>query len=357
MPKIRVAIAGVGNCASCLVQGVHYYSNIDVKEGEPVPGLLFYDMCGYKPSDIEFVAAFDIDSRKVGKDLSEAIFTEPNNTVKIVDVPKLGVEVMMAEPLDSLGENLKKIIKLADARPVNVRDVLREVKADVLVNIIPTGSHQAARYYASACIDAGTAFVNGMPTLIVCDPEYQEKATRKKVPLIGDDVKSQVGGTALHRALLNLFLKRGVKVTRTYQVNFGGNADFLNLAERGESKVLTKRESLRRVVPYDFEEWSGPTGYIEWLKDTKVAYIYLEGLKFGGVPIKIWARLEVIDSYNAAGILLDMIRCAKIAKDRGIGGPLIAASAFFAKHPPKDFGSDDIAYEKLLAFLRGDIER
>ena len=355
MPKIRIAIAGVGNCASALLQGLYYYR--EAGEKGIIPGLLYYDMAGYKPEDIEPVAAFDVDSRKVGKDLSEAIFMEPNNTVKIADVPKLGVEVMMPPLLDSLGNNLKKVIVPAEVRPVNVADVLKETKADVLVNIIPTGANEAARYYASACIEAGTAFVNGMPTLIVCDPEYQRKATEKKVPLIGDDVKSQVGGTALHRALLNLFVKRGVKVTKTYQVNFGGNADFLNLVERGETKVLTKRAAVKSVVPYEFEEWSGPTGYIPWLKDTKIAYIYIEGMKYGNLPLKVWARLEVIDSYNSAGILIDMIRCAKIAKDRNIGGPLIAASAFFAKHPPKDFGSEEEALKQLEAFIKGEIER
>jgi len=350
MPKIRFAIAGVGNCASSLIQGLCYYKDVD-ESSEYVPGLLYPVLGGYKPSDLIPVAAFDVDANKVGKDLSEAIFSPPNNTEKIIDVPKLGVEVMMAPPFDGLGENLKKYIKVSEKKPVDVADVLRENKVDVLVNIIPTGAHKAAFYYADQAIEAKAGFVNGMPTLVVCNKEYQKKAIEKNVPLIGDDVKSQVGGTALHRALLNLLVKRGVKVLKTYQINFGGNMDFLNLLERGESKVLTKSEALKPVVPYEFEEWSGPTGYIPWMKDMKVCYIYIEGRKFGNVPLKIWARLEVIDSYNSAGILIDMIRCCKLAMDRNIGGPLIEASAFFAKHPPKQFSSDEEAFEALNKFI------
>jgi len=353
--KIRLAIAGVGNCASSLIQGIFHYKDIE-ENSEFIPGLMHPVISGYRICDIEPVAAFDVDERKVGKDLSEAIFAQPNNTERFAEVPKLGVEVMMGPVLDGVPPHLKEFVKVADERSVEVSDVLKSVKADVLVNLIPTGSAKASRYYADACIkEAKVGFINGIPELIVCDPEYQRIAEKNKVPLIGDDVKSQVGATILHRTLVDLFQSRGVKLRRSYQLNYGGNTDFVNLVKRGKSKEMTKLSAVKSLLPYEAELSAG-FSFLPVLKDTKIAVIFLEGEKFGGMPIKIKAELEVVDSPNSAGVLIDAIRCAKLSMDRGIGGVLTSASAYFMKHPPKQF-PDEVARVMVEEFIAGKREK
>jgi myo-inositol-1-phosphate synthase len=313
-------------------------------------------MGGYSVSDIEPVAAFDVDAHKVGKDLGKAIFEHPNCTVKFSEVPELGVEVMMSPVLDGVPPHLQDFIKVSDKKAVDVPDVLKSSKADILVNFIPTGSKNATRYYADACIkEAKVGFVNGIPELIACDPEYQKVAEQNRVPLVGDDVKSQVGATILHRSLVSLFLDRGVKVKRSYQLNYGGNTDFANLVKRGETKEMTKLSAVKSMLPYDADISAG-FGFIPILKDTKIAVILLEGEKFGGVPIRVKAELEVIDSPNSAGVVIDAIRCAKIAIDRAIGGALISPSAYFMKHPPKQF-PDEVAKKMVEEFIAGKRER
>ncbi len=363
--KIRVAIAGVGNCASALAQGVCYYKGKE--DSDTISGLMHVVLGGYKVEDLEFVAAFDVDKNKVGKDLSEAIFAPPTALpIKIADVPKLGVEVMMGPVFDGVPKHLQEIpvykggpeyvIRIMDAKPVDVADVLRSTRADVLVNLIPTGAGEATRYYADAAIkEERTAFVNGIPELIVSDPDYQRVAVERKVPMVGDDVKSQVGATILNRALLKLFMDRGVKIKETYQLNYGGDTDFVNLVHRGETKEVTKLSALESSVPYKIDTSVG-FAFIRSLGDCKIAIIRVAGEKFGGVPIEIEAKLTVIDGYNSAGVLIDAIRCAKVAMDRGIGGPLTSASAYLMKHPPKQF-PDEVAREMVEEFIAGKRER
>ncbi|MFN3921977.1 MAG: inositol-3-phosphate synthase [Caldimicrobium sp.] len=365
--KVRLAIVGVGNCASALIQGIFYYRD---KKMEDMHGLMFPNIGGYKPSDIEIVAAWDIDKRKVGKDLSEAIFTFPNcTTIFYPNLPKLGVKVRMGRVLDGLAKHMKdypedKTFILAEEKEDELEDVvshLKEVQADVLISYVPVGSEEAARFYAEACLRAGVAYVNAMPTFIVSDPVWGERFEKAGIPAVGDDIKSQLGATILHRTLIQLFVDRGIPIKRTYQLNFGGNTDFLNMLERGrlKTKKISKTEAVTSIIPYDIG-WEnvhiGPSDWVPWLKDKKIAYIRIEGEHFGGVPMSVEVKLEVEDSPNSAGSAIDAIRCAKLAKDRGIGGPLISISAYTMKHPPQQF-PDYVAREMVIEFIEGKRER
>lgn len=359
MSKLRVAIIGVGNCASALVQGVHYYRDTD--ENEFVPGLMHVRLGPYHVGDIEFVAAFDIDKNKVGKDLSEAIFAPPNCTMKFADVPKLGVEVMRGMTHDSLGKYLQGVIEKHPSPTVDVADVFKSTGADVVINFLPVGSESATKWYVEQALEAGVAFVNGIPVFIAREPRWQAIFEKRGVPLIGDDVKSQVGATILHRVLVKLLVDRGVKIDRTYQLNFGGNTDFLNMLERERltSKKISKTAAITSLIPYDIGEKNvhiGPSDYVPWLADRKWCYIRIEGTAFGGCPLNIEAKLEVWDSPNSAGVVIDALRCAKIAKDRGIGGALISPSAYFMKSPPVQY-PDEVARQMVEEFIEGKRER
>lgn len=359
MGKVRVAIIGVGNCASSLVQGVEYYRN--ALEDELVPGLMHVRLGGYHVSDIEFVAAFDIDRNKVGKDLSEAIFVPPNNTRRFAEVPRLGVEVMRGMTFDSIGKYLKDVVRKAPGETVDVASVLKDSGADVIVNFLPVGSEAATKWYVEQALDAGVGFVNAIPVFIAREPRWQKIFQKRSVPIIGDDVKSQLGATILHRILAKLFVDRGVKIDRTYQLNFGGNTDFLNMLERErlESKKISKTSAVESLIPYKLEEPNihvGPSDYVPWLQDRKWAYIRIEGRNFGDSPLTVEVKLEVWDSPNSAGVVMDAIRCVKIAKDRGIGGPLVSASAYLMKSPPEQY-PDDVARLMLGEFIEGKRER
>jgi len=359
MSKVKVAIIGVGNCASALVQGVYYYRDAD--ENELIPGLMHVRLGPYHVSDIEFVAAFDIDKNKVGKDLSEAIFTPPNCTRKFAEVPKLGVEVMRGMTHDSVGKYLQGVVKKHPSPTVDVADVLKSTGADVVVNFLPVGSESATKWYVEQVLEAGTAFVNGIPVFIAREPRWQEIFKKRGIPLIGDDVKSQVGATILHRVLVKLLVDRGVKVERSYQLNFGGNTDFLNMLERERltSKKISKTTAVTSLLPYDIGEENihiGPSDYVPWLKDRKWCYIRIEGKGFGECPLNIEAKLEVWDSPNSAGVVIDAVRCAKIGRDRGVGGVLISPSAYFMKSPPIQY-PDDVARQMVEEFIEGKRER
>lgn len=353
---IRVAIVGVGNCASSLVQGVEYYK--DAPDGQNVPGLMHVRFGKYHISDIEFVMAFDVDAAKVGLDLSEAINASENNTIKISDVPPTGVKVLRGPTLDGLGYYYRQLIQESSSSPVDVVASLRSANVDVLVCYLPVGSENAARFYAQAAIDAGVAFVNALPVFIASDPQWSKKFKEAGIPIIGDDIKSQIGATITHRALVQLFEKRGVILDRTYQLNVGGNMDFKNMLERGrlESKKISKTRAVTSntsAVLSERDVHVGPSDYVQWLDDRKWAFIRLEGRNFGDIPVSIEYKLEVWDSPNSAGVVIDAIRAAKIGLDRGIGGPLIAASSYFMKSPPEQF-SDEVAHEKVEAFILGD---
>jgi myo-inositol-1-phosphate synthase len=357
MGKVRVAIAGVGNCASSLVQGVHYYR--EAREDQEVPGLMHVNFGGYHIRDVEFVAAFDVDANKVGRDLAEAIFTPPNCTVKFCEVPKLGVEVMKGPVLDGLGKYLKSVVPVDPTqREVEVARVLRERGVDVLVNYMPVGSYQAARYYAEACLKAGVGFVNCMPEFIVSNANWARRFEEARIPCAGDDIKSQVGATILHRTLVKLLVDRGVKVEESYQLNIGGNLDFLNMLEeeRLSSKRVSKTEAVASQIPYEVPLRIGPSDYVPFLKDRKICYIFIRGRKFGDVPLWIDAKLNVEDSPNSAGVVIDAVRAVKLAKDRGIGGPLLSVSAYFFKHPPVQL-ADEEAKKAVEEFIAGRRER
>jgi myo-inositol-1-phosphate synthase len=351
---IRLGIVGVGNCASALLQGIAAYRGV---APELQWGAMHPILGGYQVTDIQPVAAFDVDNRKVGLDLAEAIFAPPNCAYRLpgVSVPATGVTVQMGPVLDGVPEHLRQSIEVASVRPVDVVGVLRETGTHVLVNCLPTGSAQAARWYAEAALKAGAAFVNGMPELIACDQEFTERARRSNIPVIGDDVKSQLGATILHRAIIRVMVDRGIRIRKTYQLNYAGNTDFLNLVHRGESKELTKVEALTTLIPYDAEVSPG-FAYIANMGDRKTARFYFEAENFGGAPLVIDAKLEVEDSANFAGVVADAIRCCKIALDRGIGGVLIAASAYLMKHPPEPM-PDELAREALEEFIAGSRER
>ncbi|HLX78243.1 MAG TPA: inositol-3-phosphate synthase [Acidimicrobiales bacterium] len=354
--KIKVAIAGVGNCASSLVQGVEYYRDAD--PNDRVPGLMHVALGGYHVGDIEFVAAFDVDAEKVGVDLAKAILSGHNNTIRFADVPVTGVTVERGPTLDGLGKYYREVIDESPASPVDVADVLRRSGTEVLVAYLPVGSQKAQKFYAQAALDAGVAFVNAIPVFIASDPEWAEKFTKAGLPIIGDDIKSQVGATIVHRMLARLFEDRGTALDRTYQLNVGGNMDFKNMLERErlESKKLSKTRAVTSQIEAGIAPESvhiGPSDHVPWLEDRKWAYIRLEGRNFGDVPLNIEMKLEVWDSPNSAGVIIDAVRCARIALDRGIGGPLIGPSAYFMKSPPEQFHDDD-ARELVEQFAAGD---
>lgn len=359
MAAIRVAIVGVGNCASSLVQGVEYYRHAD--PGSTVPGLMHVQFGPYHVSDVQFVAAFDVDAKKVGFDLSEAIGNSENNTIKIADVPPLGVTVQRGRTLDGLGKYYSMTIDESDAEPVDVVQTLKDTRADVLVSYLPVGSEDADKFYAQCALDARVAFVNALPVFIASDPEWAAKFERAGVPIIGDDIKSQVGATITHRVLAKLFEDRGVVLDRTYQLNVGGNMDFKNMLERErlESKKVSKTQAVTSNVAHDLGAKNvhiGPSDYVQWLDDRKWAYVRLEGRAFGDVPLNMEYKLEVWDSPNSAGVIIDAIRAAKIAQDRGIGGPLISASSYLMKSPPVQ-RADDLGRASLEAFIAGTEER
>jgi myo-inositol-1-phosphate synthase len=359
MGSVRVAIVGVGNCASSLVQGVHYYKDAD--PATRVPGLMHVKFGDYHVGDVEFVAAFDVDAKKVGRDLSEAIVASENNTIKICDVPPTGVTVQRGHTFDGLGEFYREIIDESDEEPVDVVQVLRDNQVDVLVSYLPVGSEDADRFYAQCAIDAGVAFVNALPVFIASDPEWARKFTEAGVPIVGDDIKSQVGATITHRVLAKLFEDRGVELLRTYQLNFGGNMDFMNMLERQrlQSKKISKTQSVTSQIPHEMAKADvhiGPSDHVPWLDDRKWAYVRLEGRSFGDTPLNLEYKLEVWDSPNSAGIIIDAVRAAKIALDRGIGGPILSASSYFMKSPPEQY-SDDEAREYVEKFIRGEVER
>jgi len=359
MGSVRVAIVGVGNCASSLVQGVEYYKDAD--PATRVPGLMHVQFGQYHVRDIEFVAAFDVDAKKVGRDIAEAIVASENNTIKICDVPPSGVTVQRGPTLDGLGEYYREIITESDDAPADVVQALRDARADVLVSYLPVGSEQADKFYAQCAIDAGVAFVNALPVFIASDPEWAQKFTDAGVPIVGDDIKSQVGATITHRVLAKLFEDRGVELLRTYQLNFGGNMDFMNMLERKrlQSKKISKTQSVTSQIPHEMAKADvhiGPSDHVPWLDDRKWAYVRLEGRSFGDTPLNLEYKLEVWDSPNSAGIIIDAVRAAKIAMDRGIGGPVLSPSSYFMKSPPVQY-SDDQARDAVEKFIRGELER
>lgn len=355
---IRVAIAGVGNCATSLIQGVEYYRNAD--PSETVPGLMHVKFGDYHVGDIEFVTAFDVDAEKVGIDLADATEASQNCTIKIADVPQTGINVLRGPTLDGLGDHYRATIDESTAEPVDVVQALIDAKADVLVSYLPVGSEEADKFYAQAAIDAGCAFVNALPVFIASDPEWAKKFTDAGIPIVGDDIKSQIGATITHRVLARLFEERGVRVDRTMQLNVGGNMDFKNMLDRNrlESKKVSKTQAVTSNIPdgplsgkvEDRNVHIGPSDHVQWLDDRKWAYVRLEGTAFGGVPLNLEYKLEVWDSPNSAGIIIDAVRAAKIALDRGIGGPIMPASSYLMKSPPEQL-PDDVARERLEAFI------
>jgi myo-inositol-1-phosphate synthase len=359
MGSVRVAIVGVGNCATSLIQGVEYYKDADPSGS--VPGLMHVTFGDYHVSDVEFVAAFDVDAKKVGFDLSDAINNSENNTIKIADVPPTGVTVQRGPTYDGLGRYYRETIEESEVEPVDVVAALKESRADVLVSYLPVGSEEADKFYAQCAIDAGVAFVNALPVFIASDPVWAKKFEDAGVPIIGDDIKSQVGATITHRVMAKLFEDRGVVLDRTYQLNVGGNMDFKNMLERDrlESKKISKTQAVTSNIGHDLGARNvhiGPSDYVQWLDDRKWAYVRLEGRAFGDVPLNLEYKLEVWDSPNSAGIIIDAIRAAKIAKDRGIGGPILSASSYLMKSPPVQ-RPDDEGRASVEAFIRGEVER
>jgi myo-inositol-1-phosphate synthase len=353
--KVRVAIIGVGNCASSFVQGVHYYRS--AKDGELIPGLMHVRLGGYHISDIEFTAGFDIDINKVGKDLAEAIYTPPNNTYKFADVPELGVPVHRGMTHDGLGKYLSQVITKAPGPTADIVKILKNTKTDVVVSYLPVGSEMATKWYVEQVLDAGCAFVNCIPVFIAREKYWQQRFEERGLPVIGDDIKSQVGATITHRILTRLFADRGVRIDRTYQLNFGGNTDFLNMLERErlESKKISKTNAVTSMIPYELPHDNvhvGPSDYVPWLTDRKWCYIRMEGTTFGDVPLNLELKLEVWDSPNSAGVVMDAVRCAKLALDRGLKGALIEPSSYFMKSPPQQF-TDDVARRKVEEFIVG----
>jgi len=359
MGSVRVAIVGVGNCASSLIQGVEYYRNAD--PSDRVPGLMHVKFGDYHVSDIQFVAAFDVDAKKVGRDLAEAIVASENNTIKLADVPPTGVTVKRGHTYDGLGQYYREIIEESDEEPVDVVAELRAAEVDVVVSYLPVGSDQADKFYAQAAIDAGCAFVNALPVFIASDPVWAKKFTDAGLPIVGDDIKSQVGATIVHRALAKLFEDRGVELLRTYQLNFGGNMDFMNMLERTRlvSKKISKTQSVTSQIPHEMSKSDvhiGPSDHVPWLDDRKMAYVRLEGRSFGDVPLNLEYKLEAWDSPNSAGVIIDAVRAAKIALDRGIGGPVTSASSYFMKSPPEQYG-DDVCRDLVEKFIAGEVDR
>lgn len=363
MSKIKVAVVGIGNCASSLIQGIHYYQG----KSEDAIGLMHWEIGGYTPEDIEVVAAFDIDKRKIGMDVSEAIFSEPNcTTVFCPDIPKAGVKVQMGKILDGFSEHMKSyedkctFLLARDPEPTKseIVNVLQDSGSEILLNYLPVGSEEATRFYADCALEADLAFVNNIPVFIASDSVWAKRFEEKNLPLIGDDIKAQLGATIAHRTLTDLFNKRGVRLERTYQLNTGGNTDFLNMLDRARlaSKKESKTEAVQVVAAKRLDDENihvGPSDYVAWQKDNKVCFIRMEGKLFGDVPMNLEMRLSVEDSPNSAGVAIDSIRCAKLALDRGKGGILIAPSSYFCKHPPKQF-TDDKAFTMTEAFIKGE---
>src|SRR3954469_5904548 len=359
MGSVRVAIVGVGNCASSLVQGVEYYRNADPQDR--VPGLMHVKFGDYHVGDVEFVAAFDVDAKKVGQDLAAAIGASENNTIQFCDVPPTGITVQRGPTHDGLGQYYREMIDESDEQPIDVVKALRDAQADVVVCYLPVGSEKAAKFYAQAAIDAGCAFVNALPVFIASNPEWAQKFTDAGLPIVGDDIKTQVGATIVHRALAKLFEDRGVELLRTYQLNFGGNMDFMNMLERKrlKSKKISKTQAVTSQIPHEMRSADvhiGPSDYVPFLEDRKYALVRLEGRAFGDVPLQLEYKLEVWDSPNSAGIIIDALRAAKIAKDRGIGGPILSASSYFMKSPPVQY-FDDEAFANVEKFIKGEVER
>ncbi|MEM2688481.1 MAG: inositol-3-phosphate synthase [Candidatus Bathyarchaeia archaeon] len=359
MAEIRTAIVGVGNSASALIQGVEYYKN--AKEGETVPGLMHVNFGGYHVRDIRFVAAFDVDKNKIGKDLAEAIFVKPNCCAKFADVPPLGVEVLPGPVLDGVAKHMREAFNVYsenEVKPANVVDVLKDSRVEILVNYLPVGSHYATRFYAQAALDAGCAFINCIPEFIASDPAWSSKFEARGLPVAGDDIKSQLGATILHRNLVRLCVDRGVIVDETYQLNLGGDTDFLNMTveERLKTKRISKTEAVKSLVPYDLPTRIGPSDYVPFLGNKKICYIWLKGRKFGDRPLTITVKLEVEDSPNSAGVVIDVIRAVKLALDRKIAGPLISISSYAFKHPPVQ-APDPVAKEWVEEYIKGKRER
>jgi len=355
MGTINVAIIGVGNCASSLVQGIHYYK--DAKEDEFVPGLMHVNLGGYHISDINIVAAFDIDKNKVGKDLAQAIFIKPNNTIKFCDVPKTGIRVERGMTHDGLGKYLSQIITKAPGPTANIVDILKKTETDMVINYLPVGSEEATKWYVEQVLTAGCGLINCIPVFIARELYWQNRFAEHRLPLIGDDIKSQVGATITHRLLTRLFRDRGVKLERTYQLNFGGNTDFYNMLERDrlESKKISKTNAVTSQLDYVLDPdniYIGPSDYVPWLADRKFCYLKMEGRTFGDVPLNIELKMEVWDSPNSAGVVIDAIRCCKLAMDRGLSGTIVGPSAYFMKSPPIQY-SDEEARVKTEAFIVG----
>jgi myo-inositol-1-phosphate synthase len=367
MGKIAVGIVGVGNCASSLLQGIEFYRAADQQTAGAHVGLMHYDLCGYRPTDIEVVCAFDVDQRKVGQPLDAAALAAPNNTRSLYPkLPRSGVVVEMGPVLDGVAEHMREYppeqtFVVADRRPADVVKVLRESGAEILINYLPVGSQQATEHYARACLETGVSLINCIPVFVVSDPQWSAEFERRSIPVVGDDVKSQLGATILHRTLAKLFSDRGVVVDRTYQLNTGGNTDFLNMLNRARtgSKRRSKTEAVQSALPRPLPGpmiHIGPSDYVPWQRDNKVAFLRLEGRGFGNAPVEIELRLSVEDSPNSAGCVIDAIRCCRVARDRGVGGPLNSVAAYLMKHPPRQL-ADDFAKEQVERFLRGEIER
>ncbi len=354
--KVRVALIGIGNCASSLVQGVHFYK--DAPDDARIPGLMHANLGGYHVRDIEFTFGIDINITKVEEDLADAIFAPPNNTYKFAEVPTLNVPVVRGMTHDGLGKYLSEVIEKAPGPTADIANLLRETKTDVVVNFLPVGSEEATKWYVEQVLQAGCAFVNGIPVFIASQPYWQKRFREAGQPLLGDDIKSQVGATIVHRVLTSLFVDRGVRIDRTYQLNFGGNTDFLNMLERErlESKKISKTGAVTSMIPYKLDPDNvhvGPSDHVPWLTDRKWCYIRMEGTTFGEVPLNLETKLEVWDSPNSAGVMIDAIRCAKIAKDRGLSGPIVGPSSYFFKTPPKQF-RDSVCRDMVEAFIKGD---
>ncbi len=351
--KVKVAIAGVGNCASALIQGTRFY-----KDNHDAIGLVNYNLNGIEPKDIEFVAAFDVVETKVGKDLSEAIFSYPNNTVKISEVEPLGVKVQKGAILDGIGRHMSKIVKISNEPQVNVSKILKDTGAEILINYLPVGSTNATKYYAEQALEANVAFINAIPVFIASDTKWQEAFADKNLPIAGDDVMSQLGATVLHKTIAKLLVDRGVMIDQTYQLNIGGDTDFYNMLdeERLNDKRESKESAVRAMVPYNVPMRIGPSDYVPFLDNTKVCYIYLKGRYFGNIPLEINVKLEVIDAYNSAGVMIDAVRATKIALDRGVKGPLISVSAYCFKHPPKQMPYNE-AKNAFIEFIENKRER
>jgi myo-inositol-1-phosphate synthase len=355
LAKARVAIVGVGNCASALVQGIHYYQNPG--HGESI-GLTGYHLGGLTPKDIDIVAAFDVNAKKVGRDLSEAIFEAPNNLPKICDVPYQDVLVQRGPLLDGIGKYLKEVVVISESKPVDVAQHLRDCGAEIVVNYLPVGSSQATSHYAEQALEAGCAFINAMPVFIASNEDWQSRFTHRGLPVAGDDVMSQVGATVLHKTLVKLFVDRGVKVDETYQLNLGGDSDFLNMLEEARliDKRVSKTSAVKAMAPYEIPTRIGPSDYVDFLKNDKICYIWLKGRYFGGSPVVIDLKLHVVDSYNSAGIMVDAIRATKVALDRKISGPLESVSAYCFKHPPIQMPYSE-AKKAFLEFVEGKRDR